>query len=167
PADPGTGRTMEFNVADLIEAAADRVPQREILVCGANRLTFAQLDARTNQLAHYFQSLGVRRGDHIGIYGFNSSYWVESMLAAYKIRAVPINVNYRYVEDELFYLFDNADLVALVHDAQFAPRLANVRQRLPRLRHFIALDDGSGQDCSALGSQAYEAALAQGAPRRA
>jgi len=157
---------MEFNVADLIEAAADRVPQREILVCGANRLTFAQLDARTNQLAHYFQSLGVRRGDHIGIYGFSSSYWVESMLAAYKIRAVPINVNYRYVEDELFYLFDNADLVALVHDAQFAPRLANVRQRLPRLRHFIALDDGSGQDCSALGSQAYEAALAQGAPRR-
>ncbi len=157
---------MEFNVADLVEAAADRVPDREILVCGPNRLTYAQLDARANRLAHYFQSLGLRRGNHIGIYGFNSSYWVEAMLAAYKIRAVPINVNYRYVEEELLYLFDNADLVALVHDAQFAPRVASVLGDLPKLRHFIAIDDASGQDCSALGSIDYERALAQGSPAR-
>jgi acyl-CoA synthetase (AMP-forming)/AMP-acid ligase II len=104
---------MEFNVADLIEAAVDRVPDREAIVCGPDRRTYAQLDARANRLAHYFQSLGLQRGNHIGIYGFNSLRWVEAMLAAYKIRAVPINVNYRYVEDELFYLFDNADLVAL------------------------------------------------------
>jgi acyl-CoA synthetase (AMP-forming)/AMP-acid ligase II len=157
---------MEFNVADLVEAAADRIPDREILVCGPNRLTFAELDARANRLAHYFQSLGLGRGDFIGVYGFNSSYWVEAMLAAYKIRAVPINVNYRYVEEELFYLFDNADLVALVHDAQFAPRVANVRARLPKLRHCIAMDDDSGEDCSAIGSVAYERALAQGSPAR-
>jgi acyl-CoA synthetase (AMP-forming)/AMP-acid ligase II len=157
---------MEFNVADLVEAAADRVPDREVLVCGPNRLTFAQLDARANQLAHYFQSLGIERNQHIGIYGFNSSRWVEAMLAAYKIRAVPINVNYRYVEDELFYLFDNADLVALVHDAQFAPRIANVLPKVPKLRHCIAIDDGSGQDCSAIGSVAYEQAVAQGSPAR-
>ncbi len=157
---------MEFNVADLVEAAADRVPDREILVCGPDRLTFAQLDARANRLAHYFQSLGIERNQHIGIYGFNSSRWVESMLAAYKIRAVPINVNYRYVEDELFYLFDNADLVALVHDAQFAPRIASVLPRVPRLRHCIAIDDGSAQDCSATPSVPYEHAVAQGSPVR-
>jgi 3-oxocholest-4-en-26-oate---CoA ligase len=157
---------MEFNVADLVEAAADRVPDREILVCGADRLTFAQLDARANRLGHYLRSLGVGRGAHIGIYGFNSARWIEAMLAAYKIRAVPINVNYRYVEEELFYLFDNADLVVLVHDAQFAPRIASVRARLPQLRHFIAIDDGSGQDCSRLGSVPYEEALAQGSPAR-
>src|SRR5512140_1839252 len=157
---------MEFNVADLLEAAADRVPEREVLVCGPDRLTYAELDARANRLAHYFQSLGLTRGDFIGIYGFNSSRWVLAMIAAYKIRAVPINVNYRYVEDELFYLFDNADLVALVHDAQFAPRIANVRSRVPKLRHCIAIDDGSGQDCAALGSVAYEDALAQGSPTR-
>ena len=58
---------MEFNVADLIEAAVDRVPQREILVCGPDRLTYAQLDTRANRLAHYFESLGLGRGDHIGI----------------------------------------------------------------------------------------------------
>ena len=157
---------MEFNVADLVEAAVDRVPEREILVCGPDRLTYAQLDTRANRLAHYFQSLGIGRGAHIGIYGFNSARWVEAMLAAYKIRAVPINVNYRYVEDELLYLFDNADLVALVHDAQFAPRIANVRGKLPLLKHFVAIDDGSGQACSVLGSVAYEQALAQGSPAR-
>jgi len=157
---------MEFNVADLVEAAVDRVPEREILVCGPDRLTYAQLDARANRLAHHFQSLGIGRGAHIGIYGFNSARWVEAMLAAYKIRAVPINVNYRYVEDELLYLFDNADMVALVHDAQFAPRIANVRGKLPQLQHFIAIDDGSGQDCSALGSVSYEQALAHGSPAR-
>jgi 3-oxocholest-4-en-26-oate---CoA ligase len=157
---------MEFNVADLVEAATDRVPEREVLVCGPNRLTYAQLDARANRLAHYLQSLGIGRGHHVGIYGFNSSRWIEAMLAAYKIRAVPINVNYRYVEDELFYLFDNADLVALVHDAQFAPRIDNVRARVPQLQHFIAIDDGSGQDCAMLGSVPYDDALALGSPAR-
>ncbi len=157
---------MEFNVADLVEAAADRVPEREILVCGAERRTFAQLDARATRLAHYFESLGLGRGHHIGIYGFNSAYWIEAMLAAYKIRAVPINVNYRYVEEELLYLFDNADLLALVHDAQFGPRLANVQGQLPKLRHYIAIDDGSGQDCAALGSVDYAHALATGSPTR-
>jgi acyl-CoA synthetase (AMP-forming)/AMP-acid ligase II len=158
--------TMEFNVADLVEAAVDRVPEREILVCGADRLTYAQLDQRANRLAHYFQSLGLSRADHIGIYGFNSSRWVEAMLAAYKIRAVPINVNYRYVEEELFYLFDNADIVALVHDAQFCPRIAHVKPRLAQLQHCIAIDDGSGQDGSQIGAVDYEQALLRSSPAR-
>ncbi|MBP1685881.1 MAG: acyl-CoA synthetase (AMP-forming)/AMP-acid ligase [Deltaproteobacteria bacterium] len=157
---------MEFNVADLVEAAVDRVPEREALVCGSDRLTYAQLDQRANRLAHFLQSRGFGRGDHIGIYGFNSARWVESCLAAYKIRAVPINVNYRYVEEELLYLFDNADLVALVHDAQFAPRIANVRSQAPQLRLCIAIDDGSGQDCAVIGSVPYEHAAAEGSPAR-
>jgi acyl-CoA synthetase (AMP-forming)/AMP-acid ligase II len=157
---------MEFNVADLFEAAVDRIPEREALVCGPDRRTYASLDQRANRLAHFFQSLGLGRGDHIGIYGFNSSRWVEAMIAAYKIRAVPINVNYRYVEDELLYIFDNADLVALVHDAQFAPRIANIRGQTPKLRHCIAMDDGSGQDCSMISAVDYEQALAQGSPAR-
>ena len=156
---------MEFNVADLVEAAADRVPEREILVCGPDRLTYAQLDARANRLAHYFQSLGIERDQHIGIYGFNSSRWVEAMLAAYKIRAVPINVNYRYVEDELFYLFDNADLVALVHDAQFAPRIANV---LAERSEAAALHRHRRRQRAGLLARsarcAYEQALAHGSP---
>ncbi len=95
----------------------------------------------------------------MGIYGFNSLEFVETMLAAYKLRAVPINVNYRYVEAELSYLFDNADLVVLVHDAQFAPRIAAVREALPHLRHCVAIDDGSGVDCGVIGSVPYQAAV--------
>jgi acyl-CoA synthetase (AMP-forming)/AMP-acid ligase II len=99
-------------------------------------------------------------GDHVGIYGYNSLEFVETIFAAYKLRAVPINVNYRYVETELSYLFDNADLVALVHDARFAPRIAAVRDALPLLRHCIAIDDGSGTDTAAIGSLTYDAAIA-------
>jgi acyl-CoA synthetase (AMP-forming)/AMP-acid ligase II len=157
---------MEFNVADLFEAAVDRIPEREALVCGPDRLTYALLDQRANRLAHFLQSRGLGRGDHIGIYGFNSSRWVEACLAAYKIRAVPINVNYRYVEEELLYIFDNADLVAVVHDAQFAPRLANIRSQVPKLGLCLAIDDGSGQDCSMTGSVPYEQAVAEGSPAR-
>src|SRR5262245_24339864 len=88
------------------------------------------------------------------------------MLAAYKLRAVPVNVNYRYVEAELRYLFDNADLVALVHDAHYADRIATVRDSLPMLQHLIAIDDGSGTDCTSIGSVAYDEALAGASPVR-
>ena len=151
---------MAWNIADLIEHAVDAVPERVALIVGDREETYAQLDARANQLAHHLQAKGVGRGDHVGIYGLNSIEFVETILAAYKLRAVPINVNYRYVEAELRYLFDNADLVALVHDAQFAPRIAAVRESLPLLRHLIAIDDGSGVDCSELGSVRYDDALA-------
>ena len=82
------------------------------------------------------------------------------MLACYKLRAVPININYRYVEAELAYLFDNADLVALVHQRQFAPRIAAIRAGLSKLRHFVVIEDGSGEDAAALGAVPYEEALA-------
>lgn len=157
---------MEFNVADLFEGAAERVPDREGLVCGEGRATYRQLDERGNRLAHYFLSIGLGRGDHIGIYAFNSVEWVEAMLAAFKIRAIPININYRYVEEELRYLFDNADLVALVHQKQFAPRIANVRPQVPKLKHCIAIEDGTGTDCSALRAVEYEEAMASGSPER-
>ncbi len=151
---------MEFNVADLFEAAVDRVPDREALVCGGQRASYRQLDERANRAAHYFLSLGLRKGDHIGIYGYNSIQWVEAMLASYKIRAIPINVNYRYVEEELRYLFDNADLSALVHERQFAKKIAAVKVDLPNLEHLIAFGAGGERECAAMGAVDYEEGLA-------
>ncbi len=135
--------------------SSTRVPDRVALIVGdrATRRT-RELEERANRLAHHLAAQGIGPGDHVGIYGFNSHEFVETILAAYKLRAVPINVNYRYVEAELRYLFDNADLVALVHDAQYTPRIAAVRESLPMLRHLIAIDDGSGTDTSAIGSVA-------------
>lgn len=157
---------MEFNVADLFEAAVDRVPDREVLVCGARRATFRQLDQRANRLAHYFLSLGLGKEDHIGIYAFNSAEWVEAMIAAYKIRAIPININYRYVEAELLYLFDNADLVAVVHERQFIPRLAAVKGQLPKLKHLVAFGPADGTDDQAVGAVDYESVVAAASPER-
>jgi acyl-CoA synthetase (AMP-forming)/AMP-acid ligase II len=157
---------VAWNIADLTEHVVDTVPDRIALIVADEPRTYAQLEERSNRLAHHLAAQGVGPGDHVGIYGFNSHAFVETILAAYKLRAVPVNVNYRYVEAELRYLFDNADLVALVHDAQFAPRIAAVRDALPLLHHLIAIDDGSGEDTSRLGSIAYADALAGGSPAR-
>jgi acyl-CoA synthetase (AMP-forming)/AMP-acid ligase II len=153
---------MAWNIADLIEHAVDAVPERVALIDDNRSETFAELEERANRLAHHLQSLGVTKDQHVGIYAYNRVEFVEAMLAAYKIRAVPINVNYRYVEDELRYLFDNADLVALVYERQFAPRIAAVADELPLLRSFVELDDGTARTSAseALGAVDYEAALA-------
>jgi acyl-CoA synthetase (AMP-forming)/AMP-acid ligase II len=157
---------MQFHVADLSEAAADAVPEREALVAGEARRSFAALDQRANRVAHHLARNGVGPGEHVGIYAYNCVEYIEAMLGCYKLRAVPINVNYRYVEQELAYLFDNADLVAVVHQRQFAPRIAAVRDRLPKLRHLVAIDDRSGEDLAGLGSVPYEEALAAASPER-
>lgn len=118
---------MEFNIADLFECVADAVPAREAVVCGDERLAYAELDERATRLAHSLRAAGVRIGDHVGLYLRNSVVHVETMLACYKARAVPINVNYRYVADELRYLCDDADLVALFHDADTSVHVDAVR----------------------------------------
>jgi len=154
---------MEFNLADLFECVADRVPGREALVWRDRRLTYAELDERATRLAHGLQAAGVRAGDHVGVYTHNRPEFLETMIAAYKMRAVPINVNYRYVADELAYLFDNADLVALVHERSFGPTVASIRDRLPRLATTLVVDDGSGAAAAGLD---YEGVLATGSAER-
>src|SRR5690349_2051730 len=122
---------MAFNIADLFEHVADRVPDRPALIVSDEALTFGELDTRATQVAHRLAALGVVAGDHIGIYAYNGTAWVETMLGAFKVRAVPININFRYVEDELAYLLDNADVKVVVYDPGFEDRLAAVRSRLP------------------------------------
>ena len=143
---------MHFNLADLFESLVDVVPERDALVVGPQRRTFAQLEERANRLAHHLAGQGVGPGDHVGLYLYNSAEYIEAMFAAFKLRAVPINVNFRYVAEELQYLFDDADLVALLHQRELAPRVSAVREGVPTLRHFIAVDDGSGTDTSPLGA---------------
>ncbi len=132
---------MEFNLADLWERVADTVPEREAIVDGARRFTYAQVDARANALAHVFAERGIGPGDHVGIQLHNGTEYLEVMLAAFKLRAVPVNVNYRYVAEELRYLFADAGLVAVVADREFAAKLDAVRDSLPALRTIVYVDD--------------------------
>ncbi len=151
---------MQFNLADLFEHAVDTWGEREYLVAGGERRTYAHMEERANRLAHHLADQGIGPGDHVGIYGVNSVEWIESLWAIFKLRAVWININYRYVADELAYLFANADLKALIHDDAFSDRVAGVAAQMPDLRHRLVI----GGDRSADG--AFEAAMAEGSPKR-
>ena len=106
-----------FNLADLFELVAAAVPDREAVTCGPRRLTYAELDERATRLADTFETkFGVGRGDHVGLDLYNCCEYLEASFACFKLRAVPINVNYRYVAAELAPLFDNADAVGVICD---------------------------------------------------
>jgi acyl-CoA synthetase (AMP-forming)/AMP-acid ligase II len=158
---------MEFNLADMWERVADTVPDHEALVCADRHVTFAEADVRTTRLANALAEQGIGPGDHVACYLYNSNEYLEVMIAAFKLRAVPINVNYRYVEDELRYLLDDADVRAVVFHREFAPKLAAISAALPNLKVFVAVDDGTPTAPEALGAIDYESALANASAERA
>ncbi|GLW95932.1 acyl-CoA synthetase [Microtetraspora sp. NBRC 16547] len=150
---------MEFNHADLFEGLADAVGDRVAVVCGDERVTYADLDERANRLAHHLADQGVGPGDHVGLHLYNGVEYVAGLLAALKIRAVPVNVNYRYVESELLYLYRDSDIVALLFDVEFDDRVAAVAPQAPELRHLIAV----GGDSRVPGAVPYGTAV-EGSP---
>jgi len=156
---------MALNIADLFEHAADAVPERLAIACGDAEVTYRELEARSNQLAHRLAGAGVGAGDHVGAYGRNSIELVEAFLACYKLRAIPVNVNYRYVEAELRYLFTEAELTGLVYDRRFSDKVAALLPDFPGLGAVLAIDDGSGADMPAEATDFAAALAAESAER--
>lgn len=137
---------MAMNIADLFEHCVDVVPDRSALLVGDRVVTYAELEADANGLAHYLAGRGIGVGDHVGIYAKNSVEHVVALLAVFKIRAVAINVNYRYVENELNYLFDNSDIVALLHERPYAPLVAATAPKHDQLETVVVLPDPTDPD---------------------
>ncbi|MGH3207564.1 MAG: AMP-binding protein, partial [Trebonia sp.] len=125
---------MALNMADLFEHAADAFPERVALICGDRQVTYRQLEDEANRLAHHLAANGVGPGAHVGLYARNSVEAVETLLATIKQRGVAININYRYLHNELAYHLRDGDLAALVHDQDLAPVVdAVVPAGLPRV----------------------------------
>lgn len=132
---------MALNIADLFEHAVDADPDNRALLVGGRFVTYGELEAWSNQLAHHLADRGIGVGDHVGLYAKNSIEHVVALLAILKVRAVAININFRYVAGELDYLFDNADLVGLVHDRAYADLVARVAPQHDKLQTFVVLPD--------------------------
>ncbi|MFE2014403.1 acyl-CoA synthetase [Streptomyces sp. NPDC059491] len=163
---------MEYNLADLFESVVDVVPDREALVyvdhpgTGAERrLTYAELDAAANRIAHHLLDAGLRPGEHLGLHLYNGVEYLQTVLACLKARIVPVNVNYRYVEEELVYLYRDADLAALVFDAEFTDRVAAALPQTTKLRHLVRVGTPP-EGAPPLDCVAYTEAEAAGAPGR-
>jgi 3-oxocholest-4-en-26-oate---CoA ligase len=154
---------VAINIADLFEHAVDVVPDRPVIQVGDRKVTYAELEAEANRLAHFLAGRGVGVGDHVGIYAKNSVEHVVALLAVFKIRAVAINVNYRYVESELNYLFDNSDMVALLHERPYAPLVAVTAPKHEKLTTIVAMPDPTDPhndaDVSGYGAITWESAL--------
>lgn len=161
------GSARSFNLADLYEMVADTCPDRTALVVdpprgvsgGTRRLTYAELDHRANRVAHALEAADVRPADHVAVHAHNRAEWLECMLGCFKARAAVVNINYRYVGDELVHVLADSDAVALIGERGLVHPIQKMRDRLPRLRHVLALaDDSTGESCE---FSSYEDVLAE------
>jgi acyl-CoA synthetase (AMP-forming)/AMP-acid ligase II len=147
-----------LNLAAIHEAIAAAVPDRECLIFRDRRFSWAEVTDRTRRLADVLRSHGLgsvtaRAGlenwesgqDHVGLYLYNGNEYLEGMVGAFKARAAPFNVNYRYVDEELEYLFENADARAVIYHAVFAPTIARLREKLPQVKLWLQVEDESGE----------------------
>ena len=133
---------MEFHFATIWESIADALPDHTAVVHGARRFTWREYDERAARMAAAYTAAGLGPDAKIGLYLYNGNEYLEAHYGAFKMRGVPVNVNYRYLDEELAYLLDNADAEALVFHSSLGDRVERVRGRLPKLKLLVEVDDG-------------------------
>jgi fatty-acyl-CoA synthase len=133
-----------WNFADVWETVAQQIPDAQAQVQGDRRITWSQLDRRANGIAQALLDAGVAEQDKVAQYLYNGPEYLESVFATFKAGLAPINTNYRYLDEELVYLWDNGDVVAVVFHGTFADRIERIRDRLPRVKLWLWVDDDSG-----------------------
>lgn len=136
-----------WNIADVLEAVAHEVPDQVAVVCGDRRLSWRELDDRADGLAEALLGAGLGRQAKVALYLRNSPAYVEGVLASLKAALVPVNTNYRYSGHELRYLWDNADVEAVVFDGEFTDVVDGLRAEFPAVRLWVRHDDGTAGAC--------------------
>jgi len=159
---------MVWNYGDMFEAIAAALPQdRPALIHDGRVLTWQQMDQRANNLARHFLQAGAKTGDKVAFYMRNHAAYMETLTTCFKARLTHVNVNFRYVEDELWYIIDNSDARIVVFAAEFAPQVEVLRRRLPNVLLWVQVDDGHpGADMTHAGAdspvKSYEALATTG-----
>jgi 3-oxocholest-4-en-26-oate---CoA ligase len=168
--------TTQFTVPAVAKAVAAAIPDRDLVIRGEQRYSYARIVERSNRLAAYLVSRGLgchtersalagheAGQDLLGLYAYNGNEFVEALLGTFAARVAPFNVNFRYVKNELQYLLADSGATALIYHAAFAPRVAEILPDLPQLRVLIQIADDSGNDLI-YGAVDYETALASSSP---
>ena len=133
---------MDLQFANAWETVADVVPEHTAIVQGDRRYSYREFDDLSSRFASALGAAGVSESAAVGLYLYNSPEYLIAQAGSFKHRAVPINVNFRYLDDELAYLIDNADAEVVVFHTSLGERVANVRERLPKLKLLVEVDDG-------------------------
>lgn len=145
---------MSINLADAFEGLSDVLADREALSFEGRRLSYADLDVESNRLGHYLESIGIGKDDHVAMHMRNSVEFVASLLGSLKVRAVPVNINFRYTAGELEYLYSNSDSKLIVIDTEFCPIAQTVLGNLPELRSVLVVGEvpqAFAERCAELG----------------
>jgi len=154
---------MEFHFNNVWTALSETFPDRPALVCEGKTVTWSQFNGRAARLAGLFSRNGVTNGASVGMYMLNCNEYAEAHFGCFKQSVCPVNVNYRYRAEELIYLLDNSDAEVVIYHASYAPRIAEIRESLPKIKLYIQVEDESGNSLLD-GALDYETALADSTP---
>ena len=153
---------MEAQYASVWERNSDVIPDKIALICGDNEVTWKEYDDRAARLASLMTNSGLGDNSKVGLYLHNSNEYLEAQYSVFKIKGVPINVNYRYKEEELIYLLDNSDSEAVFFQSCYAKQIELIKDKLPKIKLYIQVDDGSEDVLSF--AQDYETAISECKP---
>ena len=141
---------MNLSFASLWEKISDLIPEEDALICGDDVLSWREFDVKASKLASALIENGLSNNSKVAIYLNNSNEYLIAQYAIFKIEGCPINVNYRYVEDELTYLLENSDSEAVFFHSTYSNRIDNIKSSLPNIKLWVEVDDSS-QKSSAIG----------------
>ena len=155
---------MEMHWGTVWESIADAIPDNPAVSNGGVTRSWAEYDERSARIASALTEAGLQAQSKVALYMYNGNEYLEAQFGTFKMRGVAINVNYRYLDEELWYLLDNSDAEALFFHASLADRVGRVIERLPQLKLLVEVDDTGAGELLGGRAVAYDALVASHDP---